>query len=210
MADAGDRLVGVVGVHDGEVARAAHLVQIRIRQQEEVRHHQIGKPELLQLRQAVKDIQDALALLLDDAVDKHREALKADVRVELIHLRVRAAGCHGLGVHHQLVLRETEIDDPLPRAGHAHDKLGGSVHIVRQVVDLPDHVFPRPERVDGVVQTVQTGADACLFLSSLFPWFVLFHRFPSLPCFVSFSLKKKKRKRKKWWKPERKKAREKW
>ena len=169
VADAGDGLIGVVGVHDGEVARAAQLDHVGVGKQEEVRHHQIAEPELLQLRETVEDVEHIPALPLHDPVHQNGEALKADVGVQLIHLGVGTAAGHGLGVHHQLMLREAEIDDPLARAGHAHHKLVGGVHIVRQIVDLPDHVFPRSEIVDGVVQTRQAGADPCLFHSCFLP-----------------------------------------
>ena len=158
MADAGDALARVMVEKQGEVAHGLRRGKIRVRQQEEVRDHQVGEPVFLQLREAVEDVEHALALVLDDAVHLHGEALKADVRVDLVFLRVRAAGGHGLGVHDLVVLAEAEIDDALAAAGHVHHKAVGHIGVIRQVVDLPDDVFARLQAADGAVQSGQAGA----------------------------------------------------
>ena len=152
MADAGDALARVVVEEQGEVAHGLCRREIRVRQQEEVRDHQVGEPVFLQLRQTVKEVEDALALLLNDAVHLHGEALKADVRVDHVFLRVRAAARHCLGVHDLLMLAEAEIDDALAAARHVHHKAVRDIDVIREIVDLPDHVFARLQPADRRVQ----------------------------------------------------------
>ena len=159
VADVGDRVVRVAFVHDGEVADGFHLRQIRIGQTEKVADHPVGKPELLQLGQAVEDVKDALALLPDDAVDGDGEALKADVRVQLVLLRVCAGGCQRIRIHDLHVLAEAEVHNALAGARDVHHKAVGDVNIIGQTVDLPDDVVPGTQAVERMVKPFDAGAD---------------------------------------------------
>ena len=158
VADAGDALARVVVEEQREVAHGLRRREIGVRQQEEVRDHQVGEPVFLQLRQTVEEVEDTLALLLNDAVHLHGEALKADVRVDHVFLRVCAAARHRLGVHDLLMLAEAEIDDALAAARHVHHKAVRDIDVVREIVDLPDDVFARLQPADRRVQPGKPGA----------------------------------------------------
>ena len=59
-----------------EVGDRIQLEQERTGEMEEISHHQVGCPRLLQFGKTVKNIKGVFAFLLDQVVDIHRKSLK--------------------------------------------------------------------------------------------------------------------------------------
>ena len=158
VAYAGDGVVSVALVHHGHVGDRALLGDERRGEADEVRHHIVGKPELLQLRYAVENEKYALALAVYYPVDLHGKGLEADVGIQLVLFHVGAGGGQAVGVHDLLVVAEADVNDALSGPGNAHDEAVGDIHIVRKTVYLPGHVVAHPQILDYPVKPLDTGA----------------------------------------------------
>ena len=162
VADAGDGLVGVPLIAQGNVGDGLPRPEKVRRQAEEVADHGVGKPELLQIRDTVQDEEGVLRLGADDPVDLDGEGLEAHGGVQIVLADVGAPAGQGLRGHHLRVPPEAQIHDAPPGEGHAGDELGGDEDEVADAGHLPGHGVPGPQIVQGPVQGFDAGGDADL------------------------------------------------
>ena len=179
LPDAGDGLVQVPFVFDAGVGNGAPPVAESAGEAEEVAHHMIGKPEVLQAGEAVGNEDAVLRLLADDPVHLHGKGLKAHHGVQGVFDHVGTPAGQGLRVHHLCMVGKAEVDDPLAGSGHAGHQLGDRKDIVPHVLDLPGHRVPPAQEIQGLIQAV----NACAYPQ------ITVHFSTSHKCFVPFLTK---------------------
>ena len=163
VADPGDGFVGVPLIAQGDVGDGLPGAQEIRRETEEVAHHGVGEPELLQIAETVEDVKGVCRLGLDDPVDLDGESLKAHGGVQIVLADIGAPAAEGLGGHHLRVLAEAQVHDALPGEGHGGHKLGGDKHKVADAGHLPGDGVSRTQEVQGFVQGLDPGGDAGFF-----------------------------------------------
>ena len=179
LPDAGDGLIQVPFVFDAGVGNGAPPVTEGAGEAEEVAHHVIGKPEVLQAGEAVGNEDAVLRLLADDPVHLHGKGLKAHHGVQGVFDHVGPPAGQSLRVHHLRMVGKAEVDDPLAGSGHAGHQLSGRKDIVPHVLNLPGHRVPPAQKIQGLIQAVNACTDS----------FLLVHSSTSRKCFVPFLTK---------------------
>ena len=96
------------------------------------------------------------------------KGLKADARIKPVFLSICSALAQSGGVHYLLVVTEAYVSYALALTGDICDKPCRNVHIVADVLALPDDGVARAQKVDSLVKAVDAGAYAPLFIHSLF------------------------------------------
>ena len=137
---------GVARAQQGEIRHRLQLVEVGTGHAEEVGHHLVCVPGRLQVAQAVKDVERALALGGYAVVYGHGEGLKAHVGVELKYLQSRPGG------EQRLVVREVHVHHVPPVGDRPVGKGLGEKPVLGQLGDLPDDVVAHADVVEHLVR----------------------------------------------------------
>ena len=120
-------------------------------QVEEVAHHQVGRPRLLKLRQAVEYIERVIALALDQVMDVHGERLEAMGQLDMLDLQSLARG------EDRLVLSKADVDEvPAVLDRLVGELLRDSAELVERRY-LPDDIVSEADVLQRLVHHRDTG-----------------------------------------------------
>ena len=131
--------------------------QVGTGQMEEIAHHQVGRPCLLQLREAVKHIECVKALALDQVVDVHGKGLEAVGQLDMLDLQPLSRG------EDRLVFRKADVD----QVSAVPDRLIGEfLRDIAKFVErrhLPDDVVAEADILQRLIHHRDAGL--CFFKS---------------------------------------------
>ena len=174
--DARNGLIGVLFIIDRLICDRLTPDQEGIDEQKKVRDHQIGKPVFLQIRQTVEHKKRAKRLLVNDAVHLHGKGLKAHTRIKLVFFNVGATLTQRRCVHDLLMIGKAYIDDAVALPGNIGHKSRCDIHIVADMLALPDDRIARTKKIDRLVKTVNAGTDAAFIIHRFHTSAPLFHK----------------------------------
>ena len=163
-ADARHGLVGVLFIVYRLVCNGLAAYEKRVYQQEKVRDHKVREPIILQIRQAVEHEKRTHRLLVDYSVNLHCEGLEAHSRIEPVLLHICAALAKRGCVHDLFVVGKAYVCYALALTGDVGYKSRCDVHIVADVLALPDDGITGAQKIYSLVKAVYAGAYAALFI----------------------------------------------
>ena len=149
---------GVKGMPPSDQRKKGHRIQLKqigAGHPEEISHHQIRIPGGLQPGKTVEHIKGVLPFLRNSLMDRHREGLKAQ-------LRLKFADFYPFPFlrQHGLMLGEPDVDQISPvRYGLTRER-ARKKEIFLQGGDLKHHVVSQPDIIQQLIHT----ADSALYL----------------------------------------------
>ncbi|MEZ5085288.1 MAG: hypothetical protein R2722_03230 [Tessaracoccus sp.] len=138
---------GVLMAQEREIGDGVQFEEPRAGDLEEVHHHQVGVPGVMQIGQGVEHVIGVLAHIGQQLQHVHREALETDGWVDDAGLDV------GVVVQPGFADSEADVHDSAAVALGTHDEGFDDHGEVAGQVDVPHHVVPQPQLLDGLVQT---------------------------------------------------------
>ncbi len=166
-ANAGDGLKRVIIAEQGKIGNGIQFIQIRAGDHKEIADHQVRRPGRQQVRQAVKDIKGAFALLRNDGMNLGGKRLKSGICIQFNDSQA------GLRFEEWFMLGKPHVnhlavfpDSPL----HVGDY---KLLVLDEVVDLPDDVIAVLKPAQHVIQMIKSGTGIRKSIHTIVPARVL-------------------------------------